>query len=284
MNPIAFRIGPLAVHWYGILIVTGALAAAFVAQSEAKRRGQNPSHVWDALTLCLLFGIVGARLYHVLTPPPSMGVDIGYYFRNPKEIFAPGMAGLGIYGAVAGGILAVFVYTRYQKLDFFEWLDIAVPGLALAQAIGRWANFINQELYGRPTDLPWAIYIPLEKRLPGYEAFERFHPTFLYESLWNLGVCLFLLYIARRYSSRLLRGELFGLYLILYPLGRFLLEMIRLDSPMMGSLSIAQVIALIAISVSAGAMAYRRWGKKGVEETGREDDHNSIPPNRPGPE
>ena len=284
MNPIAFRIGPLAVHWYGILIVTGALAAAFVAQSEAKRRGQNPSHVWDALTLCLLFGIVGARLYHVLTPPPSMGVDIGYYFRNPKEIFAPGMAGLGIYGAVAGGILAMFVYTRYQKLDFFEWLDIAVPGLALAQAIGRWANFINQELYGRPTDLPWAIYIPLEKRLPGYEAFERFHPAFLYESLWNLGVCLFLLYIARRYSSRLLRGELFGLYLILYPLGRFLLEMIRLDSPMMGSLSIAQVIALIAISVSAGAMAYRRWRKKGVEETGREDDHNSIPPNWPGPE
>jgi phosphatidylglycerol:prolipoprotein diacylglycerol transferase len=284
VNPIAFRIGPLAVHWYGILIVTGALAAAFVAQSEAKRRRQNPSHVWDALTLCLLFGIVGARLYHVLTPPPSMGVDIGYYFRNPKEIFAPGMAGLGIYGAVAGGILAVFVYTRYQKLDFFQWLDIAAPGLALAQAIGRWANFINQELYGQPTDLPWAIYIPLEKRLPGYEAFERFHPTFLYESLWNLGVCLFLLYIARRYSSRLLRGELFGLYLILYPLGRFLLEMIRLDSPMMGSLSIAQVIALIAISVSAGAMAYRRWGKKGVEETGREDDHNSIPPNRPGPE
>lgn len=274
MNPVAFRIGPLAVHWYGIFIVTGALAAAFVAQSEAKRRGHNPNHVWDALALCLLFGIVGARLYHVLTPPPSMGVDIGYYFRNPKEIFTPGMAGLGIYGAVAGGILAVYVYTRYQKLDFLEWLDIAVPGLALAQAVGRWANFINQELYGRPTNLPWAIYIPLEKRLPGYEAFERFHPTFLYESLWNLGVFLFLLYIARRYSDRLLRGELFGLYLILYPLGRFLLEMIRLDSPMIGYISIAQVIALIAISVSAGAMAYRRWRKKGVEETEREDDHN----------
>lgn len=272
MNPVAFRVGPLAVHWYGILIVTGALAAAFVAQSEARRRGQNPDHVWDALALCLLFGIVGARLYHVLTPPPSMGVDIGYYFRNPKEMFATWHGGLGIYGAVAGGILAVYVYTRYQKLDFLEWLDIAVPGLALAQAIGRWANFINQELYGRPTDLPWAIYIPLEKRLPGYEAFERFHPTFLYESLWNLGVCLLLLYIARRYSDCLLRGELFGLYLILYPLGRFFLEMIRLDSPMIGYISIAQGIALIAISVSAGAMAYRRWRKKGMEETEQEDD------------
>ena len=135
------------------------------------------------LIVIFILGVVGARLYHVLTPSPSTGITPAWYFAHPLEILAIWNGGLGIYGALVGGALGLWLYTRRHRLDFWAWLDIAAPAIPLGQAIGRWGNFVNQELYGAPTTLPWAIYIPPEKRLPGYAAFAYYHPTFLYESL-----------------------------------------------------------------------------------------------------
>jgi phosphatidylglycerol:prolipoprotein diacylglycerol transferase len=258
MNPVAIRVGPIAVHWYGILIVAGALVGAYVASREARRRGWDPDHIWNALFLTLVLGIIGARLYHVLTPSPSSGLTIEYFLRHPEYIIATWQGGLGIYGGIAGGILGFYLYTRGNRLDFLKWADLAMIGLPLGQAIGRWGNFVNQELYGRPTDLPWGIYIDPAHRYPGFETFSYFHPTFLYESIWNLGVCLVLLYMAHRWGERLLKGEILTVYLILYPMGRIIMEFVRLDSTSVGTIPVAQIVSLGCVVVAGVVMAYRR--------------------------
>ena len=257
MDPIAFQIGPVAVYWYGILIVLGILAAAYLSTYTAKLWGEDPQLVWDVLVWCVLLGVVGARLYHVVTVPPSMGVDRWYYFRNPLQIFATWKGGLGIYGAVLGGALGIYIVIRRAKRDVWRWLDIVAPGVALAQAVGRWGNFINQELYGLPTELPWGIYIEPRFRLSGYEMYERFHPTFFYESMWNLLTCIVLVYLIWRYRERLIPGIVTGAYFISYSVIRFLLEFIRLDSPAIGDITIAQIVAIGIIVVAAGFIAWR---------------------------
>jgi phosphatidylglycerol:prolipoprotein diacylglycerol transferase len=278
IDPVVFRIGPLAVHWYGVLIVAGALAAGFVVANQAKMRKMNPEEAWEVLTFCLILGIIGARIYHVLTIPPSSSgyLSTYYYLTHPERLIISwegtlGVQGLGIYGGVAGGVLAIYLYARYRKEGFLTWLDMAGVGLPLAQAIGRWGNFINQELYGGPTDLPWGIPIHPENpslRVPPYNdpilypPETRFHPTFLYESIWNFLLFLFLLFLSRRYRERLLPGEIFAIYLSLYSLGRFLNEFIRLDSPFLGSINVAQGVAVACILCSAGLVAYRRWRRR----------------------
>jgi phosphatidylglycerol:prolipoprotein diacylglycerol transferase len=257
MNPIAFQIGPIAIHWYGILIVTGILAATYLSTYTARLFGEDPALVWDALTWVVLLGVIGARLYHVVTPPPSMGVDQWYYFRHPLEILATWKGGLGIYGAVAGGALGLYIVIRRAKRNMWRWMDIIVPGLVLAQAIGRWGNFVNQELYGRPTDLPWGIYIEPAYRLAGFEMYERFHPTFFYESMWNLATSLTLVYLIWRYRQRLVPGVVAGIYFISYSTVRLLLEFIRLDSPAIGTISIAQIVALGIILAWIGIITWR---------------------------
>ena len=257
IDPIAFQIGPIAIHWYGILIVSGILAATYLSTYTARLFGENPELVWDALVWVVLLGVVGARLYHVVTVPPSMGVDRWYYFRHPLEILATWKGGLGIYGAVAGGALGLYIVIRRAKRDMWRWTDIVVPGVILAQAIGRWGNFVNQELYGRPTDLPWGIYIEPRYRLAGFEMYERFHPTFFYESMWNLAISAVLVYLVWRYRERLIPGLITGIYFISYSTIRFLLEFIRLDSPSIGSVSIAQIVALCVIVVWIGLIVWR---------------------------
>jgi len=259
MNPIAFRIGPFAVHWYGLLILAGALAGALVATREAKRQGLDPDHVWNGLLLILIFGLIGARLYHVFSSP-AVGVGWEYYRQHPIEIVAfwrGGLSGLGIFGAVAGGIVGLYIYTRLNKLDFLTWLDVGAPSLILGQAIGRWGNFFNQELYGYPTNLPWGIYIDPPHRLPGFENYERFHPTFLYESLWNLIVFFLLIFVGRRWGHLLLKGDLFLLYGILYPLGRFFVEMQRPDAWAINGIPVAQLISVAAILICGGVTLSR---------------------------
>ena len=264
MNPIAFRLGPLAVHWYGIIIVVAVLVGAYVASLEARRRGQDPDHVWNALLLCLILGIIGARLYHVFSSPRGGMLGWDYYRQNPIAILQIWHGGLAIYGAVAGGILAVYIYARLNKLSFLQWVDIGTPGLILAQVIGRWGNFVNQELYGPPTSLPWGITIGIPYRIPPYNdltvypADTRFHPTFLYESLWNLLGFLLLMYVARRYADRLLDGDVLCLYAIWYPVGRIFVEALRPDAWLIGGIAAAQIFAVIAIVVSVAAILYRR--------------------------
>jgi phosphatidylglycerol:prolipoprotein diacylglycerol transferase len=277
MNPVLLQIGPLTVHWYGILIVAGAVLAAYLCTIEARRRGEDPDHVWNLLTLALIFGIIGARLYHVFSTPTGNFVGWSYYREHPIDIIAfwnGGFRGLGIYGAVIGGVLAFAIYCAVKRLSLPRWLDIATPGLLLAQAIGRMGNFINQELYGPPTDLPWAFRInpafpcqepagsPMACGIPDrlndaarqwYTA-NGFHPTFFYEALWNLLGFVLVWFGARRLAAWLRDGDVFCFYLIWYPVGRFWVEMFRPDAWRMGTLATAQWFAIILLVIGVAGL------------------------------
>jgi phosphatidylglycerol:prolipoprotein diacylglycerol transferase len=262
----------LYLRYYGIILVAGAFLGGYIASLEARRRGHNPDYVWDGILWALIFGIIGARLWHIFTPPPSSlaaGATTEWYLRNPLIITDRGLegalavwqGGLGIPGAVAGGLLGLFFYTRRAKLKFAEWADIAAPGLALGQAIGRWGNLVNQELYGRPTTLPWGIHIDAPYRVAGFtDPALRFHPTFLYESIGNLLICLALLYLARHFAGRLKDGDLFLAYLVLYPLLRFGLEFLRLDSSQLFDINANQAVMAVMVVAAGYALAARHRG------------------------
>lgn len=236
----------------------GVLAAVWISIRETKKRGLDSEIVWDLVPWLLFSGIIGARIWHVLTPSKSMGVGIEYYLSHPIKILNIRQGGLGIPGGVIGGVVALLVFTRKKNLSFLEWADIIAPGLALAQAIGRWGNFINQELYGPPSNLPWAIYIDPAHRLPGYEEFSRYHPMFLYESMWNLiNFFILIILLSRKLKSKLLTGDIFYAYLIIYPIGRFLLEFIRLDSSYVGGVNANQITMAVVAVISATAVFLR---------------------------
>ena len=255
--PEGFSLGPLFVRFYGIILMLGALAGAWLATREAKRRGYDPEIVWDLLTYLLIGGIIGARLWHILTPPPSSGITAGWYLTHPLDALAIWKGGLGIPGAVIGGVIALYFYTRRRNLNFLEWTDIAAPSLALGQAIGRWGNFFNQELYGAPMNLPWKIYIDPDHRLPGYLDVEYYHPLFLYESIWNLANMFLLLWISRRFAGRLKDGDLFLSYLIIYPVGRFFLDFLRLDASLVAGININQTVMAVVAICAAAALYWR---------------------------
>jgi phosphatidylglycerol---prolipoprotein diacylglyceryl transferase len=259
--PQGFQLGPIYIHFYGILIMLGALAAAYLSTREAKRRGIDPEYVWDMLSWLLIGGILGARIWHILTPPPSMvaqGLTTGWYLSHPLDAIAIWKGGLGIPGAVMGGALVLFIYLRRHQQSFGIWVDIIAPGLALAQAIGRWGNFFNQELYGAPSNLPWAIYIDPQHRLPEFQNQAYYHPIFLYESLWNLANMAFLLWLGRsKFASKLKSGDIFLTYLIVYPVGRFCLEFLRLDSSRLAGLNANQTLMGVTALAAAATLIIR---------------------------
>jgi len=260
IDPYGIHLGPLYFRFYGIILMIGAVAAVYLVRWMMRRDGRDPDLAWDAFMWALVFGIIGARLWHVFTPSDSlraMGIDTAYYLTHPLDILFTWRGGLGMPGAIAGGVLGLYLFTRRRKISFGMMLDYAAPAVALAQAIGRWGNFVNQELYGPPTNLPWGIYIRPENRLAGYAAYERFHPLFLYESLWNLALMFFLLWVWRRYRGRLLSGDLFLLYLVGYPLGRFFLEFIRIDIVRAYGINFNQTVMLVTAIVSATALFLR---------------------------
>jgi phosphatidylglycerol:prolipoprotein diacylglycerol transferase len=272
--PIPFLNQSFHIYFYGILIMLGVVAATLLASAEAKRRGQNPEILWDMLFWVVLAGIVGARIWHVLTPPPSMvaqGITTQYYLTHPLDMIDIRKGGLGIPGAVGGGILAMWVYTRRKKLSLITWLDITAPGLALAQAIGRWGNFFNQELYGAPTNLPWKIYIDPVHRLPGFENIAYYHPLFLYESLWNLANMAILLRLSRRFSDRLKTGDIFLGYLVIYPAGRFLLDFLRLDASQVAGINANQTLSAIVAVVAAGVLIWRHHPSQPAKKNNKEN-------------
>lgn len=265
-DPVAFTLPFLdrEVYWYGIMITVGTLAAAYVADREAKRRGQNPDHVWNALIVMMILGLLGARLYHVFSLPANVDPAVRReYFENPVSIIAfwkGGLRGLGIYGAIAGALLGLWLYAKVMKLSFAQWCDFAALGAPLGQAIGRWGNWFNQELYGTPTRLPWGTPISDENRLPQFQGMPpeaRFHPTFLYESLWNLLAFFVLMFIADRWSDRLRKGDLALMYLVLYPIGRYLVELQRPDAWTAGGVPVAQMFAVAAIVVASLWLLFR---------------------------
>lgn len=274
-----FSIGPLFVHWYGVIIMFGTVLAAFMAEREAKKRGMDSEFIWDALPYILIAGIIGARLWHVFTPPDSMqaaGLTTSYYFQNPIEILKIWRGGLGIPGAVMGGMVAVYVYCKRHNIRFGDFGDIVAPGLALAQAIGRWGNFVNQELYGAPSNLPWAISIDEVHRLPEYMDVARYHPLFLYEFLWNLMNMGLLLWVGKKFAGRLKPGDILLTYLIVYPVGRFLLEYLRLDASSIGTINANQTLMAVVALGSALALflRHRLGGKTSTEKSGGSEEES----------
>jgi len=260
---VAFHLGPLTVYWYGIILVTGMLVGGYVAAFEAKRRGEKEDHVWNMLMVVVLLGIVGARLYHVFSSPAGGNVGWAYYRVHPAAIFYIWDGGLGIYGAIVGGLIGISLYTYRNKLSLLRYLDIGAPALLIGQAIGRWGNWANQELYGPPTTLPWGIPIDQYHRIPPlddltrYPLTMRFQPDFLYESLWSLVGVILLLAVGRKLAGKLKEGDLFLAYLVWYPLGRLWVEALRPDAWRIGNIPTAQIISVVLIVIAAVLLLVR---------------------------
>src|SRR5438105_226495 len=235
-GPVIFQLGPLALHWYGVIIVVAILASALVASRYVARHGLNSNTIWDMLLWVLIPALIGERLYYVFIQSPRGPNGLGEYLAHPIEILEIWRGGLHIYGAFIFGGIAIALYARWRKLPLLIYLDAVGLALPLGQAIGRWANFINQELYGPPTTLPWGLRIDATHRIPPYNNFflypdsTRFQPLFLYESVANIIGFGLIFWISRRFEKRLRAGDLFLIYLIWYPLVRFCLEFFRTDS------------------------------------------------------
>lgn len=264
-GPIIFELGPFALRWYGLLMLSAILSAAFVASREVERRGEDPDNLWDMLFWILIPGFIGARLYYVFIQSPRGPEGLGYYLANPVKILEIWGGGIHIFGGFIFGAIALWIFTRVRKLNPLPYLDAIALGLPLAQAIGRWGNFINQELYGPPTTLPWGLRIDQQHRIAPYDDLTqypdstRFQPLFLYESLWNLAGFFVLLWISQRFRGQLKAGDLALCYLIWYPLGRFFIEFLRTDSWFFPGtpFNVVHILSAIAIGGAAGALYWR---------------------------
>jgi phosphatidylglycerol:prolipoprotein diacylglycerol transferase len=249
-------LGPLLLRWNGILIALGLAMGALLAAREAIKHNYDPEIIYSLFLPLTIWGMIGARLWHILTPPLSsveLGLTTQYYFSHLTDFVAFWIGGFGIPGAWIGGALALYYFARKNELPFFELTDILAPGLALAQAIGRLGNYFNQELYGLPTNLPWKIFIDPASRLSGFETAHFYHPLFAYESLLNFANMIFLLWLSRRFADSLRHGDLFLTYLGIYSLIRFLLEFLRLDVSLVNGFNINQVffaIVFVCVGIS----------------------------------
>jgi phosphatidylglycerol:prolipoprotein diacylglycerol transferase len=244
-GPIVINVGPITIRWYGLLIASAVLIGITLSQYLAKQRKVDPDLIGDLAIWLVIGAIPAARLYYVL-------FEWSEYAQNPEQIIAIWQGGIAIHGAIIGGLLAALIFARIRRVSFWQLADLVAPSLILGQAIGRWGNFFNSEAFGNPTNLPWRLYIPPEMRPPEFANFAYFHPTFLYESLWNLMVFALLIALFVRDvqgKQRLKTGTLFLVYLVAYSLGRVWIEGLRTDSLMLGPLRIAQVVSLTGIAI-----------------------------------
>jgi len=267
IDPIAIRIGPISIHWYGILFAVAAVVAAWLATREARRRGEDPERVWTMLLVAAVGGIIGSRIYHVIH-------QWEFYSANPALIPQVWNGGLGIPGGVAGGLIVLFAYTRINRLNFLRWIDIGAPAMLLAQAIGRIGNFVNQELFGPPTDLPWGIPIDQDHRVPPWTNLDQypidstfFHPLFAYEAFLNLVGMGVLLWVGRRFARRLYDGDVAMLYFVWYGSVRTILETFRTGNWLVGGIPVAILIGVGAAVFGAAVIIIRHargWGTPGA--------------------
>ncbi len=245
-GPIMFEIGPIAIRWYGFLIASAVLIGVSLSQYLAKRRGVNPELLADLAIWLIVSAIPCARIYYVLFQWQE-------YSQRPEDIIAIWKGGIAIHGAIIGGTLAAIVFARLNRVSLWQLMDLVVPSVALGQAIGRWGNFFNSEAFGRPTDLPWRLFIPPSNRPLEYLNYDYFHPTFLYESLWNImvfAILISLFFWSLKQGERYKVGTIALNYFMGYSLGRFWIEGLRTDSLMLGPLRMAQVISLVIIALS----------------------------------
>jgi len=238
LNPVAFEIFGLSIRWYGILLSTGIMVGILLAYYEAKRLGYDPEYIIDLALWCIPAAVIGARIYYVI-------FEWDYYRGDILRIINIREGGLAIHGALIAAVLTGYIFTRVKKLSFRENADIVAPSIIIGQAIGRWGNYANGEAHGGPTDLPWGILVNGE----------RVHPTFLYESLWDLGVFIFLILYRKK---KKVDGELFLLYGILYSVGRFWIEGLRTDSLMFHGIRVAQLVSVVTIVIFSILLVYYR--------------------------
>ncbi|WP_172372957.1 prolipoprotein diacylglyceryl transferase [Sporosarcina jiandibaonis] len=258
INPVAFHIGSIPVRWYGILIALGIVLAFIVVQREMVKRGMHPDFLTDLLVWAVPISIISARIYYVI-------FSWDYYKDNPGQIIQIWEGGIAIHGALIGAFITTYFFTKRRGISFWKTVDIAAPGLLIGQIIGRWGNFMNQEAHGGPVSehfLNTTIipdWIMDQMTINGV----TYHPTFLYESMWNL-VGLIILLLLRRVSLK--RGEMFLFYLTWYSFGRYFIEGMRTDSLMGGTLRTAQVVSVVTIIIAVTFFIIRRYVRK-VDET-----------------
>lgn len=256
----------LTLRWYGVLVMLGAVVATWLAEKEINRRGEKGASIWDALVWVLPIGIIGARVWYVVNNILGGGT---LYIENPIKALYVWEGGLHIFGGFLFGGIALIIYLRRQNMDVWLFLDSIAPVTLIGQAVARPANFINQELYGQPTNLPWGILIQAEHRLSQYADLKlfpvettRFHPTFAYEMIWNFLAALFLIWFARQYKDRMKPGAAFSAWLILAGVGRSIIELFRPDQPLFSGTEITYSMAVsILMAVLGVLMLLVRYGK-----------------------
>ncbi|MEY3544368.1 MAG: hypothetical protein RLZZ247_525 [Cyanobacteriota bacterium] len=264
-GPLLFQLGPFSLRWYGLLIAIAVLLGLLLATRLGKQRGIDPALIADLLPILVLAAVIGARLYYVT-------FEWRQYQLNWLDALAIWRGGIAIHGALIGGTLAVILYSRWRRIAFWNLLDVLLPSVALGQAIGRWGNFFNSEAFGLPTDLPWKLTIPYANRPVEFLDQSSFHPTFLYESLWNLGVLALLLVLFERGirgKINLPVGAISCLYLVAYSCGRFWIEGLRIDPLCLmgtppycdGGLRMAQLVSLALIALGALGL-YWLYGRR----------------------
>jgi prolipoprotein diacylglyceryl transferase len=239
MNPVAFTIFGIDIMWYGILISAGVLFGVLLALRECRRINFNEDYLMDFLLIAIPSAVIGARIYYVI-------FSWDYYSQNLKEIINIRNGGLAIHGGIIAGVIVAYIYCKIRKINMLQILDIVAPSISLGQSIGRWENFVNQEAYGGPTDLPWGIIIEGQK----------VHPTFLYESICDFAIFLFLMWYRKNKSKS--NGDVFALYMILYSAVRFFVEGLRTDSLMFMNMRIAQLVSIASIIAGAVLFSYSR--------------------------
>ena len=244
VDPIAFHLGPLPVYWYGIAYAVGLFASYTVLVRQAKRFGQDPEIVGNGLIVIAIAALVGGRIYHVID-------QWALYQHDLLKIVLPPYSGLGVYGGLITGVIAFIALVRYHRISGWVWADIVAPALFTMQAVGRWGNFFNQELYGPPTNLPWGIAIDCAHRVAAYpcdtfpEATTAFHPLFLYESVSGLLGAALLIWLSRRRPYPLRPGDQILIFFMWYAVVRFLLENLRTGNWFVSGIATAQLMSIL---------------------------------------
>jgi prolipoprotein diacylglyceryl transferase len=257
----SFSVGPLTIHFYALCIITGIAAAIWIGRKRYANLGGNPDDVSEVAIWAVPFGIIGGRIYHVITSPAQYFGANG----NPVDALRIWEGGLGIWGAISLGAVGAYLYFRTHKttLNFRQLLDSLAPGVVVAQAIGRIGNYFNQEVFGKPTELPWGLEIDPLNRPDGFESYATFHPTFLYELLWCLVVAVLLIKLPgflKQITSK--QGDIFALYILGYTLGRVWIESLRIDEAnlILGLRLNIWVSLIVLLTASAYLIASKRRG------------------------